>query len=35
MICINKEGEVKVWPNKNLSKHFPDSVSIGSNKTEE
>ena len=26
MICINKQGEVKVWINDNLSRNYPDVV---------
>ena len=34
MICINQQGKVKIWLNKNLSKHFPDFNAIDHNKCE-
>ena len=34
MIGINQQGKVKVWLNKNLSKHFPDFNAIDHNKCE-
>ena len=34
LICINKEGKVKVWANKNLSKNYPEISTINHNKNE-
>lgn len=33
MICINQQGKVKVWLNRNLSKNFPDFNKIDHNKS--
>lgn len=32
MICFSKDGLVRVWANKNLSKSYPESLSISSRK---
>ena len=34
MIGINRQGQVKVWINRNLSKNFPDFNKIDHNKGE-